>query len=244
MLNAILHIRNHLFQFLRVTHVFAIQFKAVCLVNNPVKTCICIGIVSKQVIPGFDWQLWNDDRRLQIIPTVDHFKEVPAFIEILVHQSEIINDQHVKAGHVIYIVKVGSLDPCLVHFAHHGIGPDVFDSFELPDCRNTQCIWDIWFSCTCSPGHTRFCSLVAAAFVKVSSKLGLFLIAHAKNAQTRLVTSNLSIYLPQVWIIQTRKPNLHSLTTLFLSSPYATHPGGNFHPRYKKSSNDFFNHYR
>ena len=40
-----------------------------------------------------------------------------------------------------------------------------------------------------------------------------------KNAQTRLVTSNLSIYLPQVWIIQTRKPNLHPLTTLFL--PYA-----------------------
>ena len=40
-----------------------------------------------------------------------------------------------------------------------------------------------------------------------------------KNAQTRLVTSNLSIYLSQVWIVQTRKPNLHPLTTLFL--PYA-----------------------
>ena len=38
-----------------------------------------------------------------------------------------------------------------------------------------------------------------------------------KNAQTRLIRSNLSIYLSQVWIIQTRKPNLHSLTTLFLS---------------------------
>ena len=119
-----------------------------------------------------------------------------------------------------------------------------------------------------SPGRTHFCSLVAVAFVKVSSKLGLFLIAHAKNAQTELVTSNLSIYLSQVWFIQTRKPNLHPLTTLFLT-PYSTHPGGkinlangwqnlilrgwnpsvfsisggNFHPRYKKSSNDFFNHY-
>ena len=68
-----------------------------------------------------------------------------------------------------------------------------------------------------SPGRTRFCPLVAVAFVKVSSKLGLFLIAHAKNAQTRLVTSNLSIYLSQVWFIQTRKPNLHPLTPLFLS---------------------------
>ena len=68
-----------------------------------------------------------------------------------------------------------------------------------------------------SPGRTRFCLLVAVAFVKVSSTLGLFLIAHAKNAQTRLVTSNLNIYLSQVWIVQTRKPNLHPLTPLFLS---------------------------
>ena len=50
----------------------------------------------------------------------------------------------------------------------------------------------------------------------------ILLFSWTKNAQTRLVTSNLSISLSQVWIVQTRKPNLHPLTTLFL--PYTICP--------------------
>ena len=51
-----------------------------------------------------------------------------------------INDQRIKSGHVIYVIKIGALDSGLIHFAHHSISPDVFDGFELPDCGNTQCI--------------------------------------------------------------------------------------------------------
>ena len=108
-------------------------------VDDTVKTCITIGIISKRSYHD----LTGSCKTITVISdyplAIDDFKEIDTYQDrdplVQNHRLPVI-----KLSHMIHIFEIGTLNAGLIHFAHHSVGSDIFDGFKLPDCRYTQCI--------------------------------------------------------------------------------------------------------
>ena len=63
--------------------------------DHPVHAGVCIGVVLEQIVPASYRELGNNKRGMKAITAIDYFKEVPAFVDIKLHEPEIINDQKI-----------------------------------------------------------------------------------------------------------------------------------------------------
>jgi len=102
--------------------------------DQSVHGCVRVGVVLEQVIPGRYRQLRYDDRRFQAFSGVDQFKQVPAFVDIKLHQPEVIDRQHIIGTVLLQRLFKVFGDLCSFQFMDNGRCLYVSDMIELPYC--------------------------------------------------------------------------------------------------------------
>ena len=63
------------------------------LVGNPRETGIGVGVFLEKIKPGLDGELGNDHGGLPSVLAVNDLEEVPTFVQVKLHKSEVIDRQ-------------------------------------------------------------------------------------------------------------------------------------------------------
>ncbi len=93
------------------------------------------------------------------VPAVKYFKEIPTFIDVQIHQSEVVHCEKVIGCHLVkqFLVTIGLFG--FGQFVNQLACFDVFDCFEFTQGTNTECIGKVAFNGTGFTGNDEIFAL-------------------------------------------------------------------------------------
>ena len=68
------------------------------LIGDTCKARISVGVIGKHIEPCTGWKLRDTYSLFPAIPGIKDFKEIPVFIKIEFHKTEIINHKQLQFG--------------------------------------------------------------------------------------------------------------------------------------------------